>query len=308
MSDQVEVQAEAAPVAEVAPVGGTTQTEADGYQGGEQDFAAALAELTGAEPPKAEPVAEPVKAAAVPVPVAAPAQDSDMKAILAKLTKLEFERDQAAERATKLEQEATQAKAAASEWDGVKSNPIEVLKKLGYTQEQVLDFVTNGPRAQHPEEKAREAKFAEYEARLAKAEAAAQQVLQQREQEKHQAGVQSYISTIPAAVKGAADKFPTLVSFYEGNEAEMGQHLYNYSQDRLKTEKGFTLGQAAAEMETALLAQKARFLKGSSAGKGAPVPPKATLTNAAPVAGSRPAGDDLDDEALLNAALAALKG
>lgn len=304
---QSDAAAETAAPTQAAP-GQVTQTEAQGYDDS-ADFAAALAELTGTEPATKQadaPVAQPAAPVATPVPAAKPADD-DMKAIMAKLARLEYERDQATEREAARVKELEDARSIAADWSAAKSNPVEALKKLGYTQDQVLDFVTNGPRAKHPEDAAREAKLAEFEARVAKAEKLAQDVASQRAQEQHQVNLDRYIATIPAAVKGAADKFPTLLSYYDGSEQEMAQHLYSFSQEQLKSDKNYTLGQAAAAMEAQLVKQRERLLKGS-AGKSTQAAPKATLTNAAPVSGSKPSGNDLDDESLLNAALAALKG
>lgn len=114
-------------------------------------MAQAMALLAGTPVEVAPPVVEPpvvVPPAAVVPPL--PEPDADMKSILARIARVEFERDQASERATQLAASADAAKSYAELQRLKDEDPIAALAKLGLTPEQIQDVVLNGAKKPDP--------------------------------------------------------------------------------------------------------------------------------------------------------------
>lgn len=291
-----------------------TATPADSTSGTEDaDLSAALSALRGEEPAKpAEPVVEtPVAEVAKPVePVATPETvkpvevDADTKAILAKMARLEFERDQLAEKSTTATTRLAELESHAAELAALKADPLKALEKLGFTPDQVLDYVTNGPKKVDPVLSAQEKRLAELEKMAAS-------MRQREEQAERNQRISQHKASIPQHLESVKDKYPLALAYHE-TPAELADAIWSVQEHAyLSKKQDLTVAQAADVVESTLRAHKARFDKSAVKPAAAAVvkPVGATLTNAVPTqatAGVDPS--ELDDDAALSAAVAALKG
>lgn len=298
MSDVTETQAQETTAAPEAPA-----TEASIHDFG--DEAAALAFLAeGREEPanttqtRAPESAHAPEAPVAPAPAAAP--DNDLKALLAKMARLE---EQAAARDAELAR-LKAGDAGKMDLEEAKRDPVGVLKRLGYTPDAIAAFIAKGPQEQDPHEVSRNARFEQLEKIAKDFETFKAQQAQRDEQAARQQRIDHFKANLPSRI--SADKYPNLVASYAGDSKALADAIWEHMHDSLVYKKtDLSDAQAAAALE----AQAARFAKAFKApapAKAAPKAAPAALTSSAPTQASTVKVDELDDAALEAAALAEL--
>jgi hypothetical protein len=246
--------AEAAPAAVVETAAPEVVTPVDDAS----ELAAALAQFSTPETDVVPPgvVATPAEApAATPTPVV----DEDAKAILARMTRLEFERDQAAERATKHEQDAAAKAARLGEAEELiklrDTDPVALLQKLGITPENVSDFVLNGPKKTDPKVAELEKRQATLDAELARLKTGTAEQARAKAQADYRASLpgQVPVTDFPLAALVHGDKLHDEV--FQVQQAMYAQNQAHYTKTGTMPDPKV----AAKVIEDSLAGLKAKF-------------------------------------------------
>lgn len=296
----------AAPSADAAPAPEASTVPASDSQSDAADMAAALKAFrsaTGApespevapEPAKA-PEAAPKAAAAPEAPQAPEKASADLTAILARMQRFEDERAESARVQADLK-----AKLEAAEQQLTVKDPIEFLKRKGFSREQIEDYLLNGEKS----EVAQKSKMDQLEERLARFEASdserGQRSAAEQAEAKRSAAEAHYKANTLSKVLDAA-KYPLL------HQAHTPDEIVNMAYARAVNHFKRTNGQEPepadvfGEMETQLTTLRDKLIPAAKpAARGnAPALSELASHNEAGSGGTEPE----DDAAALKAASA----